>query len=87
MKLYRERPITIEAMQWDGTEEEAIRIAGLENFTGLIDYRQKKFFGFYINMGDKQIRVDAGDYIIQDWQGDFSVMSEKLFEKKYKILE
>jgi hypothetical protein len=86
MKKYVERPSTVEAIQWDGTEEMAIKIAGQENFEGFIDIRDKKFNGFYIHVGPREIRVQPGDYVIQDWYGEYSIMSGKIFEKIYKEL-
>lgn len=86
MKLYIERPKTIEALQYDGTEKMAIEIAGKEDFEGMLDYKQKKFSTLWIDIGGKELRVDRGDYIIQDWEGQYSIMSEKIFEKFYKEL-
>lgn len=86
MKLYTEKPKTVEAMQYDGTEKMAIEIAGMENFEGMLDYRQKKFWALWIEIGGREFRVDQGDYIIQDWEGQYSIMSEKIFEKVYKEL-
>jgi hypothetical protein len=85
MKLYTEKPRTVEAMQYDGTETMAITIAGREDFEGKLDYRQRKFFALWIDLGGKELRVDQGDYLIQDWNGEYSVMSEKIFEKIYKV--
>jgi hypothetical protein len=86
MKLYTEKPRTVEAIQYDGTEKMAIEIAGMKNFEGMLDYKQKKFFALWIDMGGKELRVDQGDYIIQDWEEQYSIMSEKIFEKFYKEL-
>jgi len=86
MKLYIERPKTIEALQYDGTEKMAIEIAGKEDFEGMIDYRQRKFCGLWLYAGGREFRVDQGDYLIQDWDGEYSIMSEKIFEKVYKEL-
>jgi hypothetical protein len=86
MKLYTERPRTVEAMQYDGTEEMAIEIAGSKGFEGMLDYKHKKFFALWLYTGGKEFRVDQGDYLIQDWDGEYSIMSEKIFEKVYKEL-
>jgi hypothetical protein len=86
MKLYTERPKTIEAMQYDGTEKMALEIASREDFEGMVDYRQKKFWALWINTGGREFRIDEGDYLIQDWNGEYSVMSKKIFEKMYKEL-
>ena len=86
MKLYTEKPRTVEAMQYDGTEKMAIEIAGMKNFEGMLDYKQKKFSTLWIEIGGKEFRVDRGDYIIQDWEEQYSIMSEKIFEKFYKEL-
>jgi hypothetical protein len=87
MKLYIERPRTVEALQYDGTEKMAIEIASTKGFEGMLDYRQKKFWALWVETGGREFRVDKGDYVIQDWDGGYSVMSEKIFEKVYKELE
>jgi len=86
MKLYTERPKTIEAMQYDGTEKMALEIASRENFEGMVDYRQKKFFALWINTGGRELRMDKGDYLIQDWNGEYDMLPEKIFKKMYKEL-
>jgi hypothetical protein len=85
MNLYIERPRTVEAMQYDGTEKMAIEIAGREDFEGKLDYKQRKFWALWLDTGGRELRVDQGDYLIQDWNGEYSVMSEKIFEKIYKV--
>jgi len=87
MKLYTEKPRTVEALQYDGTEEMAKEIAIMEDYEGMLDYRQRKFWALWLYSGGKEFRVDRGDYVIRDWQGEYSIMSEKIFEKFYKVLE
>jgi len=87
MKLYTEKPRTVEALQYDGTEEMAKEIAIMEDYEGMLDYRQRKFWALWLYSGGKELRVDRGDYVIRDWQGEYSIMSEKIFEKFYKVLE
>jgi hypothetical protein len=87
MKLYTEKPRTVEAIQYNGTEEMAIQIAAMEDFEGMLDYRQRKFWALWLYTGGKELRVDQGDYLVRDWYGEYSVMSEKIFEKMYKGLE
>jgi hypothetical protein len=52
----------------------------------MLDYKHKKFFALWLYTGGKEFRVDQGDYLIQDWDGEYSIMSEKIFEKVYKEL-
>jgi hypothetical protein len=87
MKLYIEKPKTVEATQFDGTEEMAIQIASKDEFEGMVDYHQKKFHALWIHAGDRELRVNTGDYIIRDWSGEYSLLSEKNFNRYYKELE
>jgi hypothetical protein len=84
MKLYIEKPKTVAAMQWDGTEKMAIEISSDEKFEGMLDYRQRKFFAFWMYDGDREYRVHEGDYILKDWNGTYSMVPKKLFEKSFE---
>jgi hypothetical protein len=85
MKKYIEQLKTIEAIQWDGTKEEAIKILAIENVYGKVIIRDKVFKGFFIELFNKEVKVEPGDYIVKDWHGDVDLMSKKIFEKLYKL--
>ena len=87
MQLYRERPKSVEAIQYDGTEECAIKISGYEDFEGHINYINHKFDSFFLTTMNGEIRLAPGDYVIQDWAGTFSFMPEKNFNRMYKVFE
>lgn len=87
MQLYRERPKSVEAMQWDGTEECAIKISKNENFAGYIYYDGKKFDSFFLTTINGDIKLTPGDYVIKDWYGEYTLMPEKIFNRMYKVFE
>jgi uncharacterized membrane protein len=87
MQLYRERPKSIEAIQWDGTEECAIKISGDEDFTGHINYNGKNFNSFFLTTNNGDLKLTPGDYVIKDWYGEYTLMPEKIFNRMYKVFE
>jgi len=87
MQLYRERPKSIEAIQYDGTEECAIKISGYEYFTGHINYINHKFDSFFLTTNNGDLKLTPGDYVIKDWYGEYTLMPEKIFNRMYKVFE
>lgn len=84
MKNYRKKPIVIEAIQWDGTEEKAIEIASIEGFEGMIDYGEKKFGKFYIDTLEGMMQVSPNDYVIKGVKGEFYPCKPDIFEMTYE---
>lgn len=78
MALFRNKPVTIEAIQWNGRNEMEIA----------------RFVGGNIQMGDDEllihtpegtITVLVGDYVVKDVNGEFYYSCEPdIFEKTYE---
>lgn len=86
MEKYRKKPIEIEAIQWDGSEQMALKIASNNDFEGMIDFKTGEFGGFYVETIDGRKRVSASDYVIKDKHGDYHILSEQIFELIYEKL-
>jgi len=87
MDIYRKKPVVIEAIQYNGTEQSAIEISSIEDFEGMLDFKSGKFDGFYINTLEGQMNVSNGDYVIKGVQGEFYPCKPDIFELTYeKIL-
>jgi hypothetical protein len=84
MNSYRKKPIEVQAIKWDGTEEMALLIASNDNFEGMIDFKTGEFGGFYVETLDGRKRVSASDYVIKDKHGDYHILSEQIFELIYE---
>lgn len=84
MEVYRKKPIEIEAIQWDGTEQHALEIASLENFEGMIDYGEKEFGKFYIDTLEGMMQVSSNDYVIKGVKGEFYPCKPDIFELTYE---
>jgi hypothetical protein len=83
MKNYRKKPVVIQAIQWDGTEEKAIEIASNEDFEGMLDYKPGHFSGFFINTLEGQMEVSPNDYVIKGLKGEFYPCKPEIFELSY----
>jgi hypothetical protein len=86
MAYYKQKPIIIEAVQWDGKQETA------NNFIGT-DYGNQWFF-FDGNKGNNgriviptlegNIIGEIGDWIIKGIEGEFYPCKSNIFEKTYE---
>ena len=85
MENYRKKPIVIQAVQWDGTEQHALEIASIEDFKGKINYGEKKFVKFYIDTLEGMMQVSPNDYIIKGVKGEFYPCKPDIFELTYEI--
>jgi predicted aspartyl protease len=86
MNSYRKKPIEVQAIKWDGTEEMALLIASNDDFEGMIDYKTGEFGGFYVETLDGRVEVSADVYIIKDKKNDYHVLSADVFELIYEKL-
>jgi hypothetical protein len=79
---YRNRPVQIEAMQWDGSrksEEEIMqwalpRVRGRASGSHLILRTTR----------GESIRTDPGDWIVRDSNGRFSMVTAVVFAETYE---
>lgn len=80
VKRYRTKPCEIEAVQWNGDNEQE-----------LLDFTKGDY---YINRDDDLIietlegdmKANIGDYIIKGLRGEFYPCKPDVFEKKYELI-
>lgn len=86
-KKYRKKPVVIEAVQFDGTEESVVAVLAMQ--------RQSKGIGFLrVDAGDLLIptlegtmRASVGDYVIRGVQGELYPCKPDIFEQTYDLVE
>jgi len=83
MKQYRKKPVVIEAIQWDGTEDLALEIASIGGFEGMLDYKTGAFGGLYIETLEGRMQVSPNDYVIKGVKGEFYPCKPDIFEMTY----
>ena len=86
MKQYRKKPVVIDAIQWDGTEDMAIEISSHDDFEGMLDFKTGNFDGFYIETLEGRMKVSKGDYVIKGLFGEFYPCKPDIFELSYDKL-
>jgi len=84
MKKYIKKPVVIDAIQWDGTEDMAFEIATNNDFQGMMDFKTGEFGGFYIDTSEGRFQVFANDYIIKKPIRGYYVLNSDLFELLYE---
>lgn len=75
------KPITIEYIQYDGTEEKAQEV---REFVGKFLFRYKE--GFVIATSEGEMQVSKDDYIIKGIKGEFYPCKPDIFEMTYDIV-
>ena len=86
MDQYKKKPVTVRAIQWDGTKEmaqELLTIPGLNGFTA----PEQDGFRFRINTLEGRMTVSPGDFIIQGVQGEYYPCKPDIFHQSYEKLE
>jgi hypothetical protein len=78
---YRKKPVEIEAIQWDGTEQHALEIASIKDFKGMIDHSLGKF---YIDTLEGMMQASPNDFIIKGVQGEYYPCKPDIFELTYE---
>lgn len=84
MNNYRKKPVVIQAIQWDGTENGAAKIAMNDGFDGHIDYNAQGFCGFYINTLEGKMKVSPFDFVIRGIKGEYYACREDIFINTYE---
>jgi hypothetical protein len=87
MKQYRKKPVVIDAIQWDGTEDLALEIAAIGGFEGMLDYKTGAFGGLYIETLEGRMQVSPNDYVIKGVKGEFYPCKPDIFEMTYDKVE
>ena len=79
---FRKKPVVIEAMCWDGSEESQRAIVNWSNgkVSGWFDDR------YFLNVGtlEGDMRADVGDWIIKGIKGEFYPCKPDIFETIYE---
>jgi len=86
MKQYTKKPITVEAIQWDGTKEMAQQLLLIPGLNGLVVPEQEGF-RFRINTLEGRMTVSPGDFIIKGVQGEYYPCKPDIFHQTYEKLE
>jgi len=87
MKKYVKKPIVIDAIQWDGTEEMALKIAGQDDFEGRLIYDNNEFLEFRILTLEGEMRVEPRAYVIKGIKGEYYACREDIFNQTYDAHE
>ena len=82
MAKFRKKPIVIEAMRWDGSNQSAAQIMHwcgrkLENGNGLM----------IIDTLEGDMRANVGDWIIRGIQGEIYPCKPDIFEETYEAVD
>lgn len=80
----RKKPVTIQAIQWDGTQETFWEIAKWAASNGVIvDSLGNKMI---IPTLEGDMAADVGDYIIRGIKGEFYPCKPDIFNDSYEIV-
>lgn len=84
-RLFRKRPTTIEAWQWDGTDEcAALIVDWIIDNAGPLAYKHPH--EPLIIFDDETAAAQPGDWIIRDQFNDFWPIEDALFPGAYEAL-
>lgn len=81
-KRFRLIPVDVEAIKI--TDEDSVTRAIV--WSGGVPSEEDGGFTIYVPTVNSILRVSKGDYLVRHGRGDFYVMSEEDFEKKYSII-
>lgn len=92
MNVYRKKPVVIEAMQLDGTQEaweSAIKFVGSAGgaFNGHLGNDDKDRCWFYIDTLEGQMTAYNGDWIIKGVKGEFYPCKPDIFAATYEQVQ
>ena len=81
MAKFKKKPVVIEAVQWDGSNnEECLTWIGIENVDNKLNYPNIKTL-------EGTMAVSVGDWIIKGVNGEFYPCRPDIFEKTYEKIE
>lgn len=88
MNKYRKKPVVIEAMQWDGTEESAQKILKWANarwlYVPILQEKHKLISKMIIPTLEGRHNAIPGDFIIKGVKGEFYPCKPDIFERTYE---
>lgn len=84
MQKFRKKPVVIDAIQFDGTENSVFEILEMKNTTS--SARAIRFDGkdLLINTLEGLMRASIGDWIIKGVNGELYPCKPDVFEKTYE---
>ena len=87
MAVYHRKPITVEAVQWLGTNED--EMIKLLSSTTYMSYRNQitKILVFDVWANGVVQRVQYKDVVIKNDSNELIITSEKSFQQNYELLE
>lgn len=77
---FRKKPVVIEAVQWDGTEQAAVQITA---FVGI--HIMGNGPNFNIQTLEGSMMVSPGDWIIRGVKGEFYPCRDDIFQLTYEL--
>lgn len=91
IQRFRKKPVEIEAMQWDGSEDSTSEVC---NFAGEDYFLLAKQFAsgwvsaakVYDELHATWINVEPGDWIIRGIRGEFYACKSDVFEATYELV-
>ena len=82
MAFYKKKPVIIEAIQWDGTQESSHKIL---RFCKMAEWKVVANTIIISTLeGDMNVFID--DYVIKRVQGEFYPCKPDIFEKTYEFV-
>jgi len=89
MAKYRKIPVTIDAIQWNGNNEEEIMSFVGENceFSSSTSADYDSFTTLIIHTLEGDMSARIGDYIIRGVEGEFYPCRRDIFERTYELAE
>jgi len=84
---YVKKPLEVEAIQFTGTNESLKEIEDFakENCTSA-EFQGGKVIGLSIRTLEINLYASIGDFVVKDIDGNFSLLSPRVFEKIYDLL-
>jgi hypothetical protein len=86
MAMYRKKPVVINAVQWDGTVEEATDIINWI-LTGELVARYHDDPAIMIDTLEGTMRADPMDWVIRGVNGEFYPCKPDIFAQTYEAVE
>lgn len=80
MPKYRKKPVVIEAVLWDGTQESVEKLAEM---TGQVGFAAPSSGGIVIQTLEGEMLASLGDWIIKGVKGEFYPCKPDIFEATY----
>ena len=87
MTKFRKKPVVIEAIQYDGTENSVVEILQLKETASSARSIRVDAGDLLISTLEGVMRADKGDWIIKGVNGDLYPCKPDIFDKTYEPIE